>query len=116
MCDRLHSCKTLKAGCAMVCDGKDLDDVKARIAAPLLDYESVYILKCLLHLIHALYSLVPVSSPCAKASKARIAALQAKMQGCGSDAKPVAVPGQLIGSEIMGVLPRGTMIMCMAFA
>ena len=51
-----------------------------------------------------------MSSPRAKASKARIAALQAKLQGHGSDAKPVAVPGQLVGSESMGVLPRGTMI------
>ena len=67
-------------------------------------------------MFHALYRLVPVSSPCAKASKARIAALQSKMKGRGSDAKPVAVPGQLIGSEIMGVLPRGTMIICMAWA
>lgn len=92
----------------MVC-AKDLDDVKARIAAPLLNYDSVYILKFI-------WLSITVSSPCAKASKARIAALQLKMQGRGSDAKPVAVPGQLIVSEIMGVLPRGTRIVCMAWA
>lgn len=57
MCERLHSCKTLKAGCAMVCDGKDLDDVKARIADPLLDYDSVYILKYLSHYVPCIISL-----------------------------------------------------------